>query len=138
MKGHFSTFPWFSERWPNFTPAELSCPCCGEMFYDPHAFDALQRVRTELDQQLKINSAHRCALHNRRVGGAARSMHKQIAFDMSLRGQDPLALLRAARRAGFTGYGYYGTFLHVDLGKPRSWHTKEGLKKWAGLLTSSR
>lgn len=130
---HYSEAPWQAERWGNFSPAEVSCPCCGEMYFDPEAFDRVQLVRDDVGIPTALNSAHRCALHNRRVGGAARSMHKEIAFDISLRNQNKQSLLDAARRAGFTGFGYYGTFLHVDLGRPRYWVTKAGEKTWNGL-----
>lgn len=131
---HFGDVPWLSERWPNFQPAEVACRHCGEIYYDPADYDALQRTRDNNGKWIVVNSAHRCALHNRQVGGAALSMHKKNAFDLSLRGQDPLTLLNAAKSAGFTGFGYYGTFLHVDRGRPRFWMTKAGERTWKTLL----
>jgi len=54
------------------------------------------------------------------VGGAPLSQHLRLAADISLVGHDKRALLLACRRAGFTSFGFYNTFLHIDLGRPRS------------------
>jgi len=132
---HYSEVPWESARWPNFFPVELACSCCGELLFLPDHFDCIQSVRTDLGQPLILNSAHRCAIHNARVGGAPLSEHKKIAFDINLSGHDKAALLSACRRAGFTGFGFYSTFLHVDCGRPRRWWSKGGLKVWNGLIS---
>jgi hypothetical protein len=133
---HYTLVPWDKRRWPNFSPSEkfLHCKCCGEFYLDVASLDALQRTRTNVGQAIKLNSGHRCILHNARVGGAPRSMHKLIAFDLALKGHDPKKLLIAARDAGFRGFGFYRTFLHVDMGRKRHWITKGGAKTWNGLL----
>ena len=51
---------------------------------------------------------------------------KADAADISIVGQDKIKIRDTAREAGFTGFGYYQTFLHVDLGRPRDW----GKEKW--------
>jgi hypothetical protein len=58
------------------------------------------------------------------------SQHKKIATDISLRGhKDPKKLLSAAVEAGFRGFGFYNTFLHLDMGRGkryiRVWPSKE-------------
>jgi uncharacterized protein YcbK (DUF882 family) len=84
---------------------------------------------------VQILSGHRCPIHNARVGGAPLSRHKiHIAFDINLAGHDLAGLLAACRQAGFTGFGYYQTFLHVDHGRPRRWWSKGGQKAWHGLI----
>jgi hypothetical protein len=132
---HFSLVPWDYGRWPNFSPGEpgLSCRCCGEFFLDPAAFDLLQALRDRLRRPIALNSGHRCAFHNARVGGRPRSMHKRLAFDVSLQGLVPEALLAAARATGFRGFGFYETFLHLDTGRSRRWITKGGRKTWTGV-----
>jgi hypothetical protein len=131
---HYSDAPWDPDRWPNFTPQELSCRHCGELYWWPEAFDAIQAVRQDLGQPVKIFSGHRCLIHNANVGGAPLSMHKRIAFDVALAGHDLENLLRACRQAGFAGTGFYQTFLHVDLGNRRRWWGGEGARKlWTGL-----
>ena len=84
--------------------------------------DQLQLARNAVGRSFHILSAHRCALHNARIGGAPFSEHLRLAADISLYGHDNRALKRACERAGFTGFGYYQTFLHIDLGRPRFWY----------------
>lgn len=109
-------------RWRYFLPHEIACPCCGEICIDSAALDALEALRGEMSAPLRINSGHRCALHNARVGGAPLSQHKKLAFDIALAGHDPERLLVAAYAAGFTGFGFGQTFLHLDRrARPARW-----------------
>lgn len=85
----------------------------------------LQRARDIVQRPFVILSAHRCALHNARIGGAPCSQHLRLAADISLAGHDRHALRSACRRAGFLGFGLYENFIHVDLGRPRFWFGKE-------------
>ena len=107
--------------WTNFTYAEMSCRHCGEDYYWPDFMDRLQQARQLCGRPFHILSAHRCSLHNARVGGAPLSQHLRLAADISLQGHDRAALRRACEAAGFTGFGFYTTFLHIDLGRPRHW-----------------
>lgn len=131
---HWSEAPWDRQRWPNFTPAELACKHCGEFFYDPAAFDTIQRARKFFGGPLTINSAHRCRVHNARIGGAPMSQHKKIAFDVSIRGRDKKRVLESCINAGFQTFGFYGSFLHVDLRPGRKWATAKGKITWNGLV----
>jgi len=130
--------PWNAPRWPHFSAAEIACPCCGETYVWPEAIDALERLRAAMIAPLQIDSAHRCALHNARVGGAPLSMHKKLAFDVALTGHDPARLLAEARRAGFRGFGFGQTFLHLDTrARPAHWFYGERSKaKWTSLGVS--
>jgi len=123
---------------PNFSPKEFACPCCGELVFDIELLQSvsmLQAARTYLGLPIKVNSAHRCAIHNARVGGAAKSMHKRIAFDLSTRGIDRLKLLKALKRAGFTTFGLYNTFIHTDIRPGRRWYGSDSARKlWNQLL----
>lgn len=78
-------------------------------------------MRDDMGRPFQILSAHRCALHNASVGGAPLSQHLTLAVDIALSGHNPQKLRAAAIRAGFSGFGYYRTFLHLDLGRPRHW-----------------
>ena len=135
---HYSEVPWDKERWPNFSPDEpnLFCPCCGEFYFDPIGLDMLQNVRKLVGRAIRINSGHRCPIHNVIVGGAPLSEHKKIAYDISIRGQDPGQILIACVKSGFTTFGFYGTFLHTDRRPNRRWITEGGKKTWSGLLKS--
>lgn len=93
--------------------------------------DALQAARGQVGRPFHILSAHRCSLHNARVGGAPRSQHLRIAVDIALRGHDPGALYAALHDAGFTGFGFYATFLHADMGPTRQWFgTRKARTLW--------
>lgn len=116
-------------QWPNFTPAEFSCRHCGESYHWPEFLDRLQTARSKVGQPFTILSGHRCSLHNARVGGAPLSEHLRLAVDISTIGHDRSGLLKACQTAGFTGFGFYQTFLHIDLGRPRKWWSGEKAKQ---------
>ena len=129
------TAPWQASRWPNFSARELACPCCGEISVVPQALDAIEALRIAMAAPLVVDSGHRCALHNARVGGAPLSRHKTLAFDVRLRGHDPMRLREAARASGFSGFGYGNTFLHLDVrARPAHWfYGKRSIAKWTSL-----
>lgn len=108
-------------RWPNFERSEFACRHCGEEYFWPEFFDGIQAVRSDIGKPIRILSAHRCSLHNARVGGAPFSQHLTMAADISVLNHDRGDLLKACQRAGFNGFGFYHTFLHIDLGPPRHW-----------------
>jgi hypothetical protein len=130
---------WESARWPHFSARAIACPCCGGIVIWPEALDALERLRAALGAPLHITSGHRCALHNARVGGAPLSMHKRLAFDIALSGHDRAQLLLAARRAGFTGFGFGQSFLHLDTrARPAHWFYGQRSKdQWTSVLSST-
>ena len=110
------------ERWPNFPEREISCHHCGKNEVNPEALDKLQELRNRVGKALVINSAYRCPAHNKYVGGAKNSRHVHgDAFDISITGHNKEELLKLAQDVGFTGFGYYKHFLHVDTWNPRSW-----------------
>ena len=130
-----STVSWNTSRWPHFAPAEIACRCCGEIFIWPDALDTLERLRVTMNAPLHIDSGHRCALHNARVGGAPLSLHKKLAFDIALARHDPRALAQGARGAGFTGFGFGQTFLHLDIRAHRAhwFYGTRSKAKWTSL-----
>ena len=108
--------------WQYFTPREIACRGTGELLVVPVALNALMQARSLLARPMVINSAYRSRLHNVRVGGVPLSQHRfGTAFDISLEGQDRQVVLDCCKRAGFTGFGFYNAFLHVDLGRTRRW-----------------
>lgn len=112
----------WEERYPNFTQAEVMCPACGDMKVKDEAMYALQALRSLLGKPLTINSGYRSPAYNRLIGGAPRSKHVEgTAFDISLRNHDKYELYAAAKDVGFKGFGFYNSFLHVDLGPARTW-----------------
>ncbi len=127
--------PWDVSRWPHFPARALACRCCGEVCIWAEALDAVERLRAAMNAPLVINSGHRCALHNAAVGGAPLSLHKRLAFDVSLTGHDPATLAANAHAAGFRGFGFGNTFLHLDTrAHPARWfYGERSRRKWASL-----
>lgn len=88
----------------------------------------LKRVLNEVAANfgaIRINSTYRSPSHNRRVGGAPRSLHLECrAVDFSYRGPRRGALIRFLRsHSGVGGVGVYGGsgHIHIDDGPRRSW-----------------
>ncbi len=119
---HYDQVPRASWRWRYFTPREIASKGDGSLLIDEDALDRLQHARQIARVPFVILSAYRDPIHNAKVGGAPLSMHQQgKAFDIRIAGLDKWQLLTACQRAGFTGFGFYSTFLHVDTGKSRTW-----------------
>jgi uncharacterized protein YcbK (DUF882 family) len=85
----------------------------------------LDYMRGELGFPIAINSGHRCAKHNKEVGGKPESMHLKFATDVRPADNDKekLVLMQDnARKFGFRGVGKYDTFVHLDLrDAPAGW-----------------
>ena len=117
----------WSEKYPNFTQKEIQCDCCGKVDVDEGSMEKLQELRDFVDRPLTINSAVRCTSHNLSVGGGARSQHLSgRAFDIDLHNftdEERLELVALAKQVGFTGFGYYDNFIHIDTGTKRKWGT---------------
>ncbi len=119
---HYDQVPLASWRWPHFAPREIASKGDGSILIHEASLDRLEHARQLMGQPLIILSAYRDPIHNAEVGGAPLSMHKQgRAFDIRIAGLDKWQLHNACQKAGFTGFGFYQTFLHVDTGKPRTW-----------------
>ena len=126
---------WDQARWPNFSRAELSCRHCGDYIHDIEFLDILQALRERMQGSVRILSGHRCALHNARVGGAPLSQHLTMAVDVDISTHNRRDLAAAARDVGFAGFGYYRSFLHLDMGRPRFWYGSEKARKiWQTFL----
>lgn len=129
---------WDQSRWPNFAVAEMACRCgCGEVWWSPRDFDAIQKIRVLLGRPVALNSTHRCRRHNAKVGGAPNSEHKKIAFDFSLvrpkaTERELGTLWQAAKQAGLTTVGLYATFIHFDRRPGRFWVS--GGDRWLGFF----
>lgn len=132
---HYSHLPDGNWIWPNFTPQELSCKHCGEFYWLPSTFDALQRLRDATGRPIRLNSAHRCKVWNYAVGGAPKSAHLHIAADIAQAGHDPAELLNQAKKAGFRSFGLYNNFIHVDERPGRFWFGSQSAREhWNSIL----
>ena len=119
--------PWWW-HWRNFTPKEVSCKCCGEIWDSKfgtippiwffEAMDALQRLRDKWGKAIVLNCGHRCKKHNAEVGGVANSQHyTHIAFDCRCPFEEQQDFAQAAHDAGFKYVLTYPDrgFVHIDM-----------------------
>lgn len=121
--------------WPkNFHPTTdpmLVSPDTGEIYFDVQSFQALQRLR-DIVGPIRILSGYRSKVYNARVGGAPRSEHStRIAFDIQIEPYNVQDLVESAVSVGFSGIGYYPSrgFIHLDLGRPRTWYGSQRDKR---------
>jgi len=124
---HWSQVPRTFSAWPwkHFRPVEMACRGTGKLSIHSGLLDRLDILRSRCGFPLGVLSAYRTPYHNAFVGGAPFSSHlKAVAVDLSIVGQDKKLMERIAKEEGFTGFGYYRTFLHIDLGRPRFWGMK--------------
>ena len=80
----------------------------------------LQKIRDHFGKPIIISSGYRCERHNRSVGGATASKHKQgMAADIMIAGVSPSEVAKYAESIGVKGIGLYetakdGYFVHID------------------------
>ena len=64
-----------------FSLNEFRCKCCKElpadawMYVEHLVINVLDPVRGLFGKPIKVNSGYRCEMHNKKVGGAAKSQH---------------------------------------------------------------
>jgi len=124
--------------WPyrNFQPHEFASGGNGELYWHELTFKAIQLARDIIGHPLYVNSAHRDWLHNLAIGGAPRSAHLYIALDISTRDQDRARIYHALLKAGFKSFGFYETFIHVDMRPGRRWYGSARARAiWQPILT---
>lgn len=118
---HYTEVPFDQWIWPNFLPGEVASNGDESIIIHRDTLNKAQLLRDNVGRMI-INSWYRDKVYNKVVGGSANSWHvKGQALDISLNGHDKYELFRVARAVGFTGFGFYDTFLHVDTGNPRWW-----------------
>lgn len=103
----------------NFNRGEFACRCgCGGATVYPELITVLEALRAHFGKPVQVFSGYRCRDHNRRVGGAAKSMHLLgLAADVSVRDVAPKRVhdWLAAQYPGRYGIGGYLTFTHIDV-----------------------
>jgi uncharacterized protein YcbK (DUF882 family) len=82
---------------------------------DSELLRILEEIRAHFDRPITINSACRCADHNRDVGGSDNSQHLYgRAADIVVAGVDPALVAELADQMDCGGVGEYDTFTHID------------------------
>ena len=111
-----------------FKDSELSCRCGCGLLPPIESVERLYALRMLYKKSIVINSAARCAAHNKKVGGAVGSTHLPAkdrtgdsakwggaGFDIRVGSvQEAAELEYLARQCGFRGIGRAATFLHID------------------------
>ena len=121
---HWKQVPrtWSAWPWRYFVPKEMACRGTGKLSVNDGLLSRLDVLRSRFGSPLVVLSAFRTPYPNAFVGGAVFSLHlKALAVDLSIVGQDKKLIKQIAKEEDFTGFGYYRTFLHVDLGRKREW-----------------
>lgn len=102
-----------------FRRSEFECKCgkCGQDTVDAELLAILTDVREHFGRPVIINSANRCPTHNKRVGGASKSVHLTgKAADIRVKDVAPdiVHAYLTSKYTGKYGIGKYNTFTHVD------------------------
>lgn len=102
----------------SFNSSEFDCKCfnidCDKTYIDMNHVAELQKLR-DMWGPITINSAFRCAKHNKAVGGSTNSKHaKGIATDIVVRTKTPDQVHAILERVWKGGLGVYNTFVHID------------------------
>ena len=108
----------------NFNLKEFDCKCnnCKKTIVDAKLVNSLQKIRDKYNKPVIINSAYRCASHNKKVGGATLSKHVfGMAADIRIKGVAPEDIAAYAESIGIKGIGLYPTFVHIDTRRTKSY-----------------
>lgn len=115
---------------PHFSRHEFACKDgCGRDSIDYATLRVLEEVREHFGVPVTINSAYRCANHNKAVGGASGSQHLYgRAADIVVQGVKPSVVadwVESGPLKGRGGVGRYSSFTHVD-------SRTNGPARWSG------
>lgn len=105
----------------NFSKSEFACPHCKTTFVTKELVDALQELRDLAMAAVRTLSTYRCALHNKKIGGAPNSLHMAgKAADIQIDGLNVVEVAELAKKVpAFKegGIGIYPQehFVHVDV-----------------------
>lgn len=120
----------------HFFRAEFNCreggPC--PLYMDPHLKQLADLFLEDLREEFgacSVNSGHRWAFYNAKIGGASQSFHvyedrredpaADVVFDQGTPAQWAARAREIANRVGLGGVGSYATFVHIDTGPRRDW-----------------
>lgn len=91
--------------------------------------DNLQVLRDHVKLPIHVNSGYRTPTYNKKIGGAPGSAHlRAMASDITIPGYTPAKIkstiedLIADGKMQDGGIGFYSTFIHYDVSRPRRWN----------------
>ena len=105
----------------HFDRSEFQCKCfneCGKDTVDAELITVLEDVREHFNQPVRINSAYRCSVSNKRVNGSENSQHLNgKAADITVDNITPLGVLSylTSKYPNKYGIGRYQSFTHIDV-----------------------
>ncbi|MGI9815505.1 YcbK family protein [Pseudomonas aeruginosa] len=120
------------DRWVHFILRDVKFKSTVRM--SPKLLDLLYLIQVwlrinRLPYKILVNSGYRTPQHNSKLEGAAKqSLHiKAMAADIRIPGLSVDNLGKLAQAIGVGGVGFYPTkgFIHVDVGKVRTWRVAE-------------
>lgn len=107
-----------------FKDSELRCPCCGNSKMDENFLTKLTTSRALAGIPFILNSAWRCALHNKDVGSSSLNHVTGKAVDIRCQNShDRFLIAKALLDAGMLGIGISKSFIHCDTNRetPMIW-----------------
>lgn len=116
-----------------FVAKEFECPCCNRSLMDDELIIAIENLRYVVKFPLIITSGFRCDIHNIKIGGAPKSLHRfGLAVDIKishLSSEQLITLIRASQTnfselniRRFNGLGLGDNKLHLDIRTdPAAW-----------------
>ena len=108
---------------PHFNRKEFECKCgCGQDTVDHELIKVLEDAREYFNRPISINSANRCEVHNRNVGGSATSQHLvSKAADIVVKDTPPDVVFEyfSNKYLDKYGIGCYTIFSHIDVRKEK-------------------
>jgi uncharacterized protein YcbK (DUF882 family) len=117
----------------HFKRSEFSCKCgCGFDTVDFELAIILDDVREYFNKPTIITSGCRCEKHNKAVGGADKSIHKEgKAADIKVLDINPIDVYNYLDKkySDTFGLGLYSTWVHIDSRKEKSRWGKTNLMK---------
>ena len=107
-----------------FKPREFACQDGSDrILIAPELVDILHEIREHFNSPVMITSGYRTESHNKKVGGAKKSMHLDgRAADIVVKNVSPSKVAAYAERLmpEKGGIGEYRTFVHIDVRKEKS------------------
>jgi len=95
---------------------------CGGIGFKSDALEGLNFIRKKVKKRYYVFSGFRNEERNKKAGGVSNSQHlKGNAIDLWVPINEREAFYKAAKEAGFKGFGWGSRSVHIDMGKRRWW-----------------